>query len=775
MAENLKIEVDYKVARAIAEGKQFAATLDDTARKIEATEQALDDMEKSLDAAAQAEQKAAADAAKAGQAMADMGGKARQAAADVDKAGGAVSTMGKAVADATIAAGAAAESAAGHALNWVKGYLGLHGVLALIHQINEASRQQVEFQKTLVEGKLGQDELLRMVQRNLQLQGVQGQSRARSIVEGFQNQTNMTFEQSAALVGSAQATGFDPLGKVGRESTIQLGRFGGSENLNSGEIESMARLIAQKGIADNPKEIQNFLGTIQRAFTATGTTDMGAFVRAVSSTLGQARQKGLPENEALSMLSGFVTTEHSADFAADRMRMVMQMGEGAQPKVTAFLAQHAKQMGLINTKNVTMEDVERMAAGGDEDKKGHLDALRHEKLKLDKAERELADATTDRGEFERTPAFRHLRSAEARDRALREADERVADKRTARDTIAGDRVRMEKRVLEETQADVNRAAFMSLPLSKTIPIFTQAYAGGIGDAETRRQVAIELGGRPEKAAAVAATAQPGYIRARDAAMNVISQPNPAQAFHEAYEGFAQINVGERTRSKGAQQQQNAAETDPGMEFADMVAGESSSDFIRYGKEKGAVDLATDGGGVNLSKDAQQAAALQFRAGNYLTQLWGMLTHGERVQYRDRFNEIYDQIANFGGGFLGSSRVAGLWRALRALGNVRSEILANRRKSGNKADFSGIAVPGYKGEAFPFKLNGFAPRANSFGESIVPDDALGGDGGGGGGATTQPAGPVGGGHSSIQYNIQVGNWFSGDGGAPDVPGRLEGIG
>jgi hypothetical protein len=127
---------------------------------------------------------------------------------------------------------------------------------------------------------------------------------------------------------------------------------------------------------------------------------------------------------------------------------------------------------------------------------------------------------------------------------------------------------------------------------------------------------------------------------------------------------------------------------------------------------------------------------------------------------DMFREDIESSRNMGSG---ENQINQIRIALGAVGRLRDEMIAKRRTA------KGTGYAAQMGMIKPRQTSQYAaPRNIEENGGISPTEN------GGAIPSTQPSSPIGGG-SSINYNVNVGNYFSTSGADADLTGRLEGTG
>jgi hypothetical protein len=788
----MELEVDLRTQRATQEAKAFSATLEEMAAAVEAASGGLSRAEQAANNLAPAEEKAAASANKLKSEVKDAGDKARDA-------GGKFRDAGREMGEGMAMAEKGVSALTNTVTRWIQGYAGLRGVLEMLRTYQQYQQEIIDQQDNLVNKRLSQDELLRNVQGNLQLFGPTGQDQARQLVLGLQKDLRggVSFNQAAALLSSAAGNQMDPRTTEGRAATLQLGKFAaiGGSDFGPAEIEGVSKLMAQQGVS-GPKAVNDFLGRLFNVYTYSSTRNLSEFTRAATGALGTAKERGMGQDEAMGMLSGFLGTSRSAQAASEGMRMFLGMAGAPGKEQREFIAGEASRLGFTKVAGATEAD----AAGPDKEK------LRDFDERIIRQKREMEEAREDRANLESTKTFRSIRDPIARAKAVREADDKLADAERNYANLTRDRAAAAEKAVAEANTTRQVEAYNQLPIQQSTRLM-QAMFAAAKTPEDRARLMTGLGGQRRLNDVAALAASPEFARIQATATAKGGSAAGGALLSGAFEKQIGTSTFEAAAGAGAVSEADIAATDPGMLFADLASKQAEAQRNREAPDKSfwqMTGLSGDGQGAGALSMTAAGQTTRFMRNNvlaFIDRLWVAMTPAERTKYKDQINAIGQTFQGYADSYLPSTVQVEFRKALRQLGNIRAKMVEDRGKPGGGGNEAGIRDILLKDIPFSQSLD-FKPftdaTAGGGNLSYVPGDGTyseGGGGtlfntrdesgrvsrqyiaprgaatGGGGGATTRPSGPT---TQPVSYNVQVGNYFAGDGPSEDLPGRLEGL-
>jgi hypothetical protein len=843
MSERLVLNIDFQHAKAAQGAATVNAQLDQMKQKQDAvsaaaavTAQKMTDVQKAVDEWYAAEERAAAGAKKLGDNAEEAATKAKTGATAAaaatndlaratDKATKEAAELGAKHDEAGKKGKRGADEAKGaldalskttrglvdDVKSWAGSYFTLQAALKLINEIDEAAKKAMKARDDLVGQKVTRNDALARVQENLNLFGTEGQAKARAMVEQVRKDTTLPFEQSAMLISAMASSGVDATKSKGAaQSQTMVGQFAASTKLDPHEVELLTRLIAQKGIGNDPAKVGQFLGMFFQASNASGQTRAGDFVKAAIGSLGDARQKGMDDKESLAYLAAFTGTSGTAERGAERFRMAMTVAEASSPKMRAFFASQAAATGMTRPGTVSMADIEAGAAAGDEDKKGMLDRVQGGQVRLARMEEDVANDEKDLANLQADREFVKLQARDPNDaaRILREKRLAIARKREDIKEARADKDRTAAAAVKAEQDRRNIAAFNTLPESKRLQLVQSVL--GSQDPKVKQTVADEMAGLPEQKASAAAMSQAGFRAKQAAAGAAIGASGGAAMVQKNYRQYRE--TADKPAMEAVADASVDAAVDTGKEFETFfIDNMVEPEFKIYSGEATWQDKGQLGVGAFPSDDNVKALIARDRALYMLGALWQQLSPEERTKHGGLFEDIGKGLNSFDDGFIGSTSLRNVRNRVRQIGYIRADVNRDRKKAG-KAGLSDPDLPKWRKDAVSFRpgffsnpgsAGGVSYRVNtadqmgspeynkswrvpgaSVPRSYRPDSEatpsfLAPPGEGGAMGPSDAAAPLTGqmavASAAPTFNITVGNWFNQGGTDGDLAGRLEAIG
>lgn len=758
--DSMELSVDFRTQRAVQNAQALNDQIDKMATSTANTARVVYTLDVAADKLAESERKAADQAGKMADNVNKAGDAAKKTKNDVSDLEDNVKKSGKAY-----------DELSRQVLNWIGSYAGIHGVMKLLNDFNQQQLKILENQGKFATVGLSRDQILENVQRNLNLPFTEGgQATARRLVEGVADRSKLSFENAAAVVSATNAAGFKPLTPIGAQTSEMVAKFAALGGLQGGQIEGLARVISNQGLQQSPAGTQAFLGKLYQTFTKTDTTSFGAFIDQAIPALNVGREKGMNQNEILGLLSAYMSTAASPEQGGDRLRMMMRMGEAATPKVAAFMAAKAREAGLTHPGTVTMADVEAMAANNDQDKRGKLERIRDMESGLGGMDISIADQTAKIEKLEGTRA-RTPKAEEQRQENIREAKERLSEANRRKAERLHDIELARQAAVSEVQAERDIAAFNAVPVSARVRLLQNVFRGVKGDTTARSQLIQGMGGRGQIVDAVEAAS--GVVFAEKQATATAAASDPSAGDRLARE-MVNRSMGTVATASAVNEQIARMEAEaggPSEQFASQAMAVSDAAYSIQLQEHGKGDqiLGPAGGkglGIAFTDTAEKARYFRASAADYLDRLDSMLTVDERKTYGPMIQKLKQQVYDAGAILTGAGQLGEVNMAMRAAGTIRNEVISSRRKLGGKSGGKSGDISDLKVRAVdPFKTQILDPESAP--NNVQPAPATS--------PTTQPTIHEGFGTAlGVNYNINVGNYFSTSGADAPLAGRLEGL-
>lgn len=490
--------------------------------------------------------------------------------------GGAAATAGR----ETNVLNQLGSSAIGIVANWqgavaglVASYLGFNGIVDILQKMNDAQRDLINTQQSLVQSRLGFSEQLRDIAFNLNLPTTTGgQQQARQILEQFMREApgaDMRMIQSVL----GQMTAFNSVFQspvtqpgTGREIAADVANMSARLGLEPQTAGDVVRLLATQQARD-PRQARQILAELEQAARTSPIESPRDFMQAALRTTLPLMQQGLGFRESFGMFSAAAGPEPSALRASTNVEQFSRLFIGRDDKSMAELFRRSVDVGLLDSRQFAEKEAEiRRAVMPDYDARLRnanqtiLDAQQDSETNRVRFEREMAELEQKRrragGDVNRASSIANDIAArqEGYERSQRENQQRAE---RAQDTIVG----LDRDINQKVNERLGAAAWRSMSLARRFEVF-QRLAEQAKTPARFEELIVSLGATREEAQAATGVmlgAGPAALRATTEAM---AGADTGQ-FTEANREYQRLDIAQQTAAQNQQLlRTSGAATDP---------------------------------------------------------------------------------------------------------------------------------------------------------------------------------------------------------------------
>lgn len=703
----------------------------------------------------------------------------------------------------------------------------LQKAVEIVKELEEHTKAVVAERIKLGEIKVGVDEKIQAVIDNLGfLPGAAGQDRARKLVQAVQSRApGTTAEVGAELLAKAQATGY----KVADASrpdldtkapafdiAIEVAKFSARQRLDAdtaGKLFNMAQIAGVKTRSD----MERMLSQMEMAFNEIAITNPREGMRAAITASAGRMVQGVPINQALAGVAAAAVGEPDPSKAATNVDQFTRVAAGASPQHAQFLANLARQRGLLSPEAMAQAAAEvKPTIKGDNVREiaQARTAIERDRSELERSQRERGDRATEYAEQEQRFSFevaqlakdaadpkkrKQLPEIEERERRARtdwakyqrEATEKLRDADAKDKETQGRIAGTESRIAEMQAVDTKKLtdaatlrAFQSLPLAQRENLIWEV---------TRGMNASQLGVFSTQAAEGDVAQQlvkmlgPAARAARERALAAGATPDVA-ALRQRNAAFGTNTLAQKSAAEIAAEQAATAAMAPGSEFFNNANTLATRDIeILKSKGQGRTGfLASMGEGVFINQTANAGTDDMIRARRlYLIvrdqfsrflQTSDKQTYG---RYNGRITALWQKLEMFRTGAFqaeastnaGADRLKEIQEIATSIGALTADMQRSALENNETPGLSGaggLDLPANRA-GFGFDQPTFTPEQLGTGSTGAPAPAAGTSAGGSG--VGNAAGGPRASAAGATYNINVSTLVSQGADSFDLPARL----